>query len=130
MGQKLSVSIISVSPKEGKLIFSERTPEQNEKIDMVEKYNVNDEVEGQITGIVDFGVFVKIEEGLEGLVHISELDWGLVENPKNLFKVGEVVRAKIIEIKSDKISLSIKALKKNPWDEAEKNMKKEKRLKV
>ena len=49
---------------------------------MVEKYNVNDEVEGQITGIVDFGVFVKIEEGLEGLVHISELDWGLVENPK------------------------------------------------
>ncbi|MEK7182516.1 MAG: S1 RNA-binding domain-containing protein [Patescibacteria group bacterium] len=128
VGQKLSVSIISVSPKEGKLIFSERTPEQNEKIDMVEKYNVNDEVEGQITGIVDFGVFVKIEEGLEGLVHISELDWGLVENPKNLFKVGEVVRAKIIEIKSDKISLSIKALKKNPWDEAEKKYEKGKEV--
>lgn len=128
VGQKLSVSIISVSPKEGKLIFSERTPEQSEKIGIVEKYNVGDEVGGQITGIVDFGVFVKIEEGLEGLVHISELDWGLVENPKNLFKVGEVVKAKIIEIKSDKISLSIKALKQNPWDEAEKKYEKGKEV--
>ncbi|TSD02617.1 MAG: RNA binding S1 protein [Parcubacteria group bacterium Athens0714_16] len=128
VGQKLSVSIISVSPKEGKLIFSERTPEQSEKIGIVEKYNVGDTVEGQITGIVDFGVFVKIEEGLEGLVHISELDWGLVENPKNLFKVGEVVKAKIIEIKSDKISLSIKALKQNPWDEAEKKYEKGKEV--
>ncbi|MBU3968705.1 S1 RNA-binding domain-containing protein [Patescibacteria group bacterium] len=128
VGQKLSVSIISVSPKEGKLIFSERTPEQSEKIDIVEKYNVDNEIEGQITGIVDFGVFVKIEEGLEGLVHISELDWGLVENPKNLFKVGEVVKAKIIEIKSDKISLSIKALKKNPWDNAEKKYEKGKEV--
>lgn len=128
VGQKLSVSIISVSPKEGKLIFSERTPEQGEKIGIVEKYTVGDEVEGQITGIVDFGVFVKIEEGLEGLVHISELDWGLVENPKNLFKVGETVKAKIIEIKSDKISLSIKALKENPWDEAEKRYEKGKEV--
>ncbi|MFA5838622.1 MAG: S1 RNA-binding domain-containing protein [Candidatus Paceibacterota bacterium] len=128
VGQKLSVSIISVSPKEGKLIFSERTPEQEEKVNMIEKYKLGDEIEGQITGIVDFGVFIKIEEGLEGLVHISELDWGLVEDPKNLFKVGEIVRAKIIEIKSDKISLSIKALKKNPWDNAEKKYEKGKEV--
>jgi len=128
VGQKLSVSIISVSPKEGKLIFSERTPELGGKIDMVEKYKLGDEIGGEITGIVDFGVFIKIEEGLEGLVHISELDWGLVEDPKNLFKVGETVKAKIIEIKNDKISLSIKALKKNPWDKAEKKYEKGKEV--
>jgi ribosomal protein S1 len=128
LGKKLTVSIIAVSPKEGKLIFSERTPEQDEKIDMVQKYTVGDEIQGEITGIVDFGVFVKIEEGLEGLTHISELDWGLVEDPKKLFKVGDVVKAKIIEVKSDKISLSIKALKKNPWDNAEEKYEKGKEV--
>jgi small subunit ribosomal protein S1 len=59
---------------------------------------------------------VKIEEGLEGLVHISEIDWALVEDPKTLFKVGQKVKVKIIEIKDNKVSLSIKALKLNPLD--------------
>ncbi len=68
--------------------------------------------------MVDFGVFVKIEDGLEGLVHISEIDWALVENPRTLFRVGEKVKVKIIEIKDGKISLSIKALKENPWANA------------
>ena len=59
------------------------------------------------------------------MVHISEIDWGLVENPKTMFKIGEKVRVKVIEIKDDKISLSIKALKENPWREAEKKYKKD-----
>ncbi|WKZ26803.1 MAG: S1 RNA-binding domain-containing protein [Candidatus Paceibacterota bacterium] len=125
VGQKLSVSIINASPKEGKLIFSEKSPELKKKIKIIEKYSVGDEVEGEITGVVDFGAFVKVEEGLEGLVHISEMDWGLVEDPKQMFKVGEKVRVKIIEVKDEKISLSIKALKKNPWTEAEKKYKKD-----
>ena len=118
IGAKISVSIISASPKEGRLIFSEKGSEQQEKIEMVGKYNVGDEIEGEITGIVDFGIFIKIESGLEGLAHISELDWGLVEDPKTMFKVGEKVKAKIIEVKDGKISLSVKALKSNPWIEA------------
>jgi small subunit ribosomal protein S1 len=72
-----------------------------------------------VTGIVDFGVFVKLEDGLEGLVHISEIDWALVENPRMLYRVGDKVKVKIIEIKEGKISLSIKALKENPWTAAE-----------
>jgi len=68
-----------------------------------------------VSGVVDFGVFLKIEEGLEGLVHISEIDWSLVEDPKKLYKIGDKVDAKIIDIKDNKISLSIKALKINPW---------------
>jgi len=68
-----------------------------------------------VTGAVDFGLFLKIDNGLEGLVHISEIDWSLVEDPKKLYNIGQEVRAKIIEIKDSKISLSIKALKPNPW---------------
>jgi small subunit ribosomal protein S1 len=124
VGQKLSVTIITASPKEGKLIFSEKSPESGEKAQMVSKYNVGDTIEGTVTGAVDFGVFVKIEDGLEGLVHISELDWALVEDPRSLYKAGDAVKAKVIEIKDGKISLSIKALKPNPWKEAEKKYKK------
>ncbi|MFA6414977.1 MAG: S1 RNA-binding domain-containing protein, partial [Candidatus Paceibacterota bacterium] len=83
-----------------------------------DKYQVGDSAEGEVTGIVDFGVFVKIEPGLEGLVHISELDWGLVEDPHALFNVGDKVKVKVIEIKDGKISLSIKALLENPWHTA------------
>jgi small subunit ribosomal protein S1 len=125
VGQRISVSIISVLPKEGKLIFSEKNPEQKDKEKIIGKYKIEDEVEGVVTGIVDFGVFVKIEEGLEGLVHISEIDWSLVEDPRTLFKVGQRVKVKIIEIKDEKISLSIKALKENPWVEAGKKYKKD-----
>ncbi|MEN9649644.1 MAG: hypothetical protein RL094_611 [Candidatus Parcubacteria bacterium] len=125
VGQKLSVTIISAAPKEGKLIFSEKSPEMKDKEKIISKYSVGEEVEGTVTGAVDFGVFVKLEEGLEGLVHISEIDWSLVEDPRTMFKVGDKVKVKVIEIKDGKISLSIKALKTNPWKEAEKKYKKD-----
>lgn len=115
-GERISVVMLAAHPKEGKLIFSEKDTDPEEKKEMVGKYNVGDEVSGEIAGVVDFGVFVKIEDGLEGLAHISELDWGLVENPREMFKLGDKVNAKVIEVKDGKISLSIKALKQNPWD--------------
>ncbi len=125
VGQKLSVVIINAAPKEGKLIFSEKSPEMKDKEKIISKYAVGEEVNGTVTGTVDFGVFVKLEEGLEGLVHISEIDWSLVEDPRTIFKVGDKVKVKVIEIKEGKISLSIKALKTNPWKEAEKKYKKD-----
>lgn len=125
VGERLLVTIIGANPKEGKLIFSEKSPETKDKEVIVSKYALGDEVTGEVTGLVDFGVFVKLEEGLEGLVHISEIDWGLVENPKTMFKIGEKVRVKVIEIKEGKISLSIKALKENPWKDAAKKYKKD-----
>jgi len=125
VGEKIPVTIIGASPKEGKLIFSEKSPDTKDKENIVANYALGDELEGEVTGLVDFGIFIKLEEGLEGLVHISEIDWGLVENPKAMFKIGEKVRVKVIEIKDDKISLSIKALKKNPWKEAEKKYQKD-----
>jgi small subunit ribosomal protein S1 len=125
VGNKLSVTIIGATPKEGKLIFSEKSPESKDKERIIGKYAVGEEVEGTVTGAVDFGVFIKLEEGLEGLVHISEIDWALVEDPRSLYKVGDKVKVKVIEIKDGKISLSIKALKPNPWKEAEKKYKKD-----
>jgi small subunit ribosomal protein S1 len=124
IGQHISVMIISTLPKEGKLIFSEKDNNPEEKKEILSKYNIGDNLDCLVAGIVDFGVFLKLEEGLEGLVHISELDWGLVEDPRNMFKVGDKVKAKVIEIKDGKISLSIKALKENPWNEFEGKLKK------
>ena len=124
IGTKLMVSIIAVDSKEGKLIFSEKNGSQKERQDIIDKYKVGDVLEGEVTGIVDFGVFVKIEDGLEGLVHISEIDWALVENLRTRYKTGDRVTVKIIEIKEGRISLSIKALKENPWKTAEGKYKK------
>jgi len=116
VGESLSVIIITADQKEGRLIFSEKGPqEKEEKEEKVSRYAVGDILVGEVTGAVDFGVFVRLEEGLEGLVHISELDWGLVEDTRALYKVGAQVRVKVIEVKDDKISLSIKQLTENPW---------------
>ena len=125
VGEKLSVCIIGATPKDGKLIFSEKNPGEKEREKIVGKYVVGDVVSGEITGIVDFGIFVKIEDGLEGLVHISEIDWGLVEDPRQLYKTGDKIKVKVIEVKDGKVSLSIKALKENPWTEAAKKYKKD-----
>ena len=124
VGQKISVAIITAVPKEGKLIFSEKNLEKKENQKKADKYKVGDTLAGEVTGTVDFGVFVKLEDGLEGLVHISEIDWALVEDPKAMFKIGDKVNVKVIEVKDGKVSLSIKALKPNPWTEAEKKYKK------
>lgn len=116
LGEKISVTVISVNQKENKLIFSEKGTKSEEIKEMISKYNIGDVVEGEVTGVVDFGIFLKIQDGLEGLVHISELDWSLVENPGVLFKIGDHVKAKIITIADGKISLSVKTLKPDPWE--------------
>lgn len=128
VGQKLEMVIITASPKEQKLIFGEKGAGQSERSSLVEKYHVGDVLDGVVTGATEFGVFVKLEEGLEGLVHISEMDWALVENPKSRYKVGEQVNVKVIEIKDDKISLSIKALKDDPWKSAAAKYKKDQKV--
>ncbi|MDO8513966.1 MAG: S1 RNA-binding domain-containing protein [bacterium] len=128
VGTKFEVMIITASPKEQKLIFSEKGAGQTERASLVEKYKVGDTLEGVVTGATEFGVFVKLEEGLEGLVHISEMDWALVENPKTRYKAGEPVKVKVIEIKDDKISLSIKALLEDPWTAAGAKYKKDQKV--
>lgn len=131
VNQEMEVKIFDIDPRQEKLILSEKAKE-NEKIkELLKKYRVGDVVEGEITGITDFGVFIKFpatpdkdETKLEGLIHISELDWQLIENTNDVVKAGEKVSAKIISIANDKVSLSLKALKKDPWLEIENKYKK------
>jgi small subunit ribosomal protein S1 len=128
VGQTLEVIVITASPKEQKLIFAEKGAGVSERASLVEKYHVGDVLDGIVTGATDFGVFVKLEEGLEGLVHISEMDWALVENPKTRYKVGENIKVKVIEIKDGKVSLSIKALIDDPWKAAAAKYTKDQRV--
>ncbi len=128
IGTSIEVMVITASPKEQKLIFSEKGAGSSDRANLVEKYHVGDALDGLVTGATEFGVFVKLEEGLEGLVHISEMDWALVENPKTRYKVGEHVSVKVIEIKDGKVSLSIKALKDDPWKAAAAKYKKDQRV--
>jgi small subunit ribosomal protein S1 len=118
IGTKLEVMIITASPKEQKLIFPSAAQASPNARHSSRNIKVGDVLEGIVTGATEFGVFVKLEEGLEGLVHISEMDWALVENPKTRYKTGDPVKVKVIEIKDDKVSLSIKALIEDPWKAA------------
>ncbi len=123
--QELEVKIFDLDARQGKLILSERAKEDEKIKEILKNYNVEDVVEGEITGITDFGVFMKFgEEGLEGLIHISELDWQLIQNPADIVKVGQKIKAKIISIAENKVSLSLKALKEDPWQDFEKENKK------
>ncbi|MBI2038695.1 MAG: S1 RNA-binding domain-containing protein [Candidatus Niyogibacteria bacterium] len=124
VGETLAVTIITANQAEEKLIFSEKEIQTDEVKEVLAKYAVGDTIEGDITGVVDFGVFIKLEEGLEGLAHISELSWSLVEDPRTMFKVGDRAKAKIIAIENGKISLSIKALEPDPWDKIKDKYKK------
>jgi len=124
IGQTLEVKIFDLDLRTGKLILSEKVKEAEKIREILKNYKVGDVVKGEITGVVDFGAFMKFGENLEGLIHISELDWQLIEDPSEVVKVGEKFKAKIIEISGEKVSLSLKALKEDPWLDIEKRYKK------
>lgn len=114
IGKKLSVRILDCDRKSNKLIFSEKEAIRDGLVARFEKLAVGDVVKSIVTGVVDFGVFVNVD-GIEGLVHISEISWERVNNPSDYVKVGETIEAKIIAIDKDRLSLSIKQLIEDPW---------------
>ncbi len=123
INQDFEAKIIDVDEKENKLIVSERAAWEEQQKDTISKFQVGQVVKGKITGVVDFGAFVEFGDNMEGLVHISEIAWQRIDNPRDYIKVGEEVEAKIIEIDGSKISLSIKALHEDPWKDVEKKYK-------
>lgn len=114
IGQTLKVRILDCDRKANKLIFSEKEAIKDGLSARFEKLTIGDTVQGIVTGVVDFGVFVNVE-GIEGLVHISEISWERVNNPSDYVKVGQTIDAKIIAIDKDRLSLSIKQLSEDPW---------------
>ena len=128
VGQDFNVRVLDFDSRENKLIVSEKAAEEEHLKLALGKHQIGDVIAGTISGIVDWGAFIKwpsfaeATEGkpaesdvLEGLIHISELDWQLIENPADFVKVGDNVSAKIIDIANDRISLSLKQLKPDPW---------------
>ena len=126
VGQMLKVRILDCDRKANKLIFSEKEAVKDGLAERFEQLKVGDTVSGIVTGVVDFGAFVNVD-GIEGLVHISEISWERVNNPSDYVKVGQTVEAKIISIDKERLSLSMKQLTQDPWlDEVEKFKKGEK----
>src|SRR3989338_898530 len=114
IGKTLEVKVLDLLAEENKLILSEKAKTESAIKEILDKYKKGDVIEGKITGIADFGVFIKFpiaenseaeKNSIEGLIHISELDWQLVQNPAEVVKVGEIVKAQIIDIKNNQIFL-------------------------
>jgi len=127
VNKEMTVRVIDVDPSQQKLIVSEKAIDEQKIKDALAQYKIGDLVEGTISGVVDFGAFIRFtlpgtnnqekQEMMEGLIHISEIDWQLIDDPRQFLKVGQIVTAKIIGIEKDRLSLSLKALKKDPWQD-------------
>ncbi|MDD5290236.1 MAG: S1 RNA-binding domain-containing protein [Patescibacteria group bacterium] len=124
VGKKIKVKVIDANEKDDKLIVSEKDVFAEARKELIGQFSVGDIVEGTITSLVDFGAFLEFfkpenpDNKLEGLVHISELAWQRIDHPKSIFKVGDKVKAQIISVENDRISLSIKRLTEDPWKKA------------
>ncbi|MDP3954648.1 MAG: S1 RNA-binding domain-containing protein [bacterium] len=146
--KEVKIKIIDFNEGENKLIVSEKAVGDDQLKKELEKFKVGDTVDGTVTGVTDFGAFISIDSdevavpevekvseekeetpsealpvtkkrGVEGLIHISEIDWKLVDDPRDYLKKGQEIKAKIISIEGTKISLSLKALKPDPWQSLE-----------
>jgi small subunit ribosomal protein S1 len=117
IGQELSVKIIDVNPRSNKIIVSEREVLSANVKELLAAYTVGQLVDCIVSGVADFGVFVRFTDNpqIEGMIHISELDYKLIDNPKELVKVNDALKAKIVDIKEGRVFLSLKALKEDPW---------------
>ncbi|OGZ39998.1 MAG: hypothetical protein A3B04_02890 [Candidatus Portnoybacteria bacterium RIFCSPLOWO2_02_FULL_39_11] len=127
VNKELDTRILDVDPGQQKLIVSEKAVGEEKVRQALSQYQIGDMVDGTISGVVDFGAFVRFplkdtlgqakQEMMEGLIHISEIDWQLIEDPRQILHAGQKVTAKIIGIEKDRLSLSLKALKQDPWQE-------------
>lgn len=118
VGQEFEVTVLTLNEDDNKIIFSEKDVWNKRQKPALDLYNVGMEVDGKITAITNFGVFVSFGEGIEGLIHISELAWQRIDSPSEMYKVGDSIKAEIISIDGAKVFLSAKKLLKDPWLEA------------
>lgn len=115
VGESINVKVIDVNEEEDKAIASEKAVWETDQESVISKYKVGDIVEGDVTAVTDFGAFVRFDQNLEGLVHISEIAWQRIEHPNDVLKVSDSVRAEVINIEGSKIFLSMKKLVDDPW---------------
>ena len=118
VGKEMEVKVIDVKKQEEKLIVSEKKAFEERQRDTIAAFAPGTVVDGVVSGITNFGAFVRFAENLEGLIHISELSWQRVDDPHAILAVGEKIQAKIIGVEGSKISLSLKQLSDDPWKKA------------
>ena len=119
IGQKLKVKITKIDPKTNRVSASVKALTEDPYSSIEKKYKIGETYEGVVTKIMDYGCFVKIEDGIEGLIHNSELDWTNRNiKPNKVLSVSQNIKFKIVNIDKDskRISLSYKATLENPWD--------------
>lgn len=115
IGQYFEAKVLDASEEDEKLIVSEKLAWEEKQRDVISNYQVGSIVEGVVTAITDFGAFVSFNDNLEGLVHISEIAWQRIDDPKEFLKPGQTIKAQIIKIEGSKIFLSMKSLIDDPW---------------
>lgn len=119
VGQILAAKIITIDRPNNKLIFSEKAIDEDRIVRLLQEIKIGQKFQGQVVGIVDFGLFIKIpyqNESVEGLVHLSEITWDRVDNLKSLYSIGDMLEVLVIGVEKTKLSLSIKRLHSDPWE--------------
>ena len=133
IGQKLKVKITKIDPKTNRVSASVKALTEDPYSNIDKKYKVGEIYEGVVTKIMEYGCFVRIEEGIEGLIHNSELDWTNRNiKPNSVLSVSQKIKFKIVSIDKEtkRISLSYKAILENPWDKLKQNVGKETKIKI
>ena len=115
IGETFDAKVIDVGEEEEKLIVSEKAAWEEQQKDLLGSYKVGDVVEGTVSVITEFGAFVQFGQGLEGLIHISELAWQRIDDPRDIVKPGQAIKAQVIKLERSKIFLSMKRLIDDPW---------------
>ncbi len=123
VGEEIEVHVINLGEDTDKIIFSEKDVWNEKQKHIIDKYKVGMVVDGKISAVTNFGIFINFGEGMEGLVHISELAWQRIDSPENIYKVGESIKAEIVNLDNNKIFLSAKRLLEDPWKKAAKKYK-------
>lgn len=123
IGKELTLTVIEVDPSQNRLIFSQKAEISEDTKKHLSKLKVGDMVSGTVAAILPFGAFVSLPEGLEGLIHISEISWEKVEDAGSVLKIGDQVEAKVISVDSasGRVNLSIKQVSNDPFLEKTKD---------
>ena len=127
LGEQLKVKVIDYDKVKNRVSLGLKQLEDDPWKNVVDNYSVDKKITGKVVNIMNYGVFLEIEEGVEGLIHISEMSWFKhIKHPSDLYKLGDSVDAKILSIDSEtkKISLGVKQLEKDPWQDMEEKFKK------
>ena len=122
VGDRIDVMVLNLDRKEGKVSLGLKQRLQDPWLEIASKHLVGSKVKGKVVNILPYGVFVELEKGIEGLIHVSEISWAKrVTNLQSIFAVGDILEVQILSIDKDarRISLSVKQLEVNPWLEAE-----------